>query len=601
MNQLVPCNRYQSSPISCRDSKQGNIWSTISRAMLICFCAVFPTTGAVYCQQLTGGDVSIVHTTSGDIRGQEVGGSRYFQKIPYAAPPTGALRWRAPQPAPHWKRVRDATRPAPECMQAKAPTASAGMSEDCLYLNVMAPLGAGPESKKPIIVWIHGGGGTMGAGADYGPHRMVEQGDVIVVTINYRLGIFGYFGYPGLEGSGTFAMQDQIAALRWVRANARAFGGDPHNVTVAGESEGGISICGLLTSPSARGAFDKAILESGSCRTLYYDISLYQRHTYGRNQHTFVPVAKLQSNGVEFASDQAKVLKCYGKSTADMLNCLRDANPNDLLSSTGAETLAGGVGFGTPAYNTTILPEDPAQALKQGRFAHLPVLSGINRNEDRAAVVLNEFLAGIWLISAEDYGRLLKEAFHDRAPDVALRYPLSAYSSPAMAWSAVETDHTFVCPQLETDRDLASGRHHGPMSKRRQRAPVYAYEFADETSPAGVPFDPELTNIQPGAAHMDEVLYIFDMFELPRDWNQKQLRYPWFTPEQEDLATTMIHYWTQFARTGDPNAEGPPYWPHVESVDRPGSVLRLDITIRSGIGPVDTYSDHQCKLWASMP
>jgi para-nitrobenzyl esterase len=567
------------------------------RVLLICLSALFLAAGSSCCQQLADGDVPIVHTTSGDIRGQEFDSWRYFQRIPYAAPPIGELRWRAPQAAPRWRGVRDATQPAPECVQATGPTGAAGMSEDCLYLNVTAPLDARPDSKKPIIVWIHGGGGTMGAGSDYDPHRIVEQGDVIFVTINYRLGIFGYFGYPGLEGSGTFGMQDQIAALRWVRMNARAFGGDPRNITVAGESEGGISICGMLTSPSAKGAFDKAIIESGSCHTLHYDVPLYQKAAYGDTQHSFVPVFQVQASGIKFAFDQAKVLKCEGKPAVDMLDCLRGANFEDLNSSSAAEALAAGIGFGTAAYDTNTLPQDPPHALKEGNFYHLPVLSGINHNEDRAVVMLNEFLAGNWFISPDDYERLLKERFQTRAVEVVRQYPLSAYPSPAMAWSAVETDHTFVCPQLETERNLA--RRSAMTSP--WHVPIFAYEFADETSPAGIAFGPELTNISPGAAHMDEILYILDMFGLPRAWNGTQLKYPWFTPEQEDLAKTMIRYWTQFARTGNPNADGLPNWPQAESLDLPGSVLCLDIASRSGIGLGDTYSDHQCKFWASIP
>lgn len=613
MSQLHLDHDFRSIPFVDKRSNPGGMGTIIPRFLQVCFCgfcALILGAGAAYCQQLNTGDGSIVHTSAGDIRGQVFDGWRYFQGIPYAAPPTGELRWRAPQAAPRWQGIRDATEPAPECMQALAPTSAAKTNEDCLYLNVTAPMDARPDSKKPIMVWIHGGGGTMGAGSDYDPHRIVEQGDVIFVTINYRLGVFGFFGYPGLEGSGTFGMQDQIAALRWVRMNARAFGGDPRNITVAGESEGGISICGLLTSPSAKGTFDKAIMESGSCHTLYYDVPLYHKDSYGNAQHTFVPVAQVQANGIRFASDQAKALKCDGKPAADMLNCLKRAMPDDLNSASAAESLVAGLGFGTTAYNSKILPEDPPLALKEGRFHHLPVLSGINRNEDRAVVMLNEFLAGTWFISPDDYARLLRETFQTRAPMVAGLYPLNAYPSPAMAWSAVETDRTFVCPQLETEQDLVRRSHGRTAMKSPLRVPVhtqdprqanvYAYEFADETSPAGITFDPELTNLLPGAAHMDEILYILDMFGLPRAWDGTQLIYPWFTPEQEDLAKTMIRYWTEFARTGNPNTGGLPNWPRAESLDQPGSVLRLDIASRSGIGLGDTYSDHQCRFWASI-
>ena len=215
--------------------------------------------------------------------------------------------------------------------------------------------------------------------------------------------------------------------------------------------------------------------------------------------------------------------------------------------------------------------------------------------------MLNEFLAGMWFINPIDYGRLLKEAFQMRAPEVAQRYPLTAYPSPAMAWSAIESDRTFVCPQLKTEEELSKHRHVTSRRKHYIQVPVYGYEFADETSPAGIPFDPELTNIQPGAVHMDEVLYLLDMIGLPHIWNGPQLKYPWFTPEQEDLAEIMIKYWTEFARTGNPNADGLPAWPRTESLDQPGSILRLDVASRSGIGPTDSYADHQCGFWATIP
>lgn len=541
----------------------------------------------------------IVHTRSGDVRGQAFKVWRYFQRIPFAAPPIGAQRWRSPQPAPHWRGVRDATQPAPACMQASVPRGSGGMDEDCLYLNVMTPLDARPGSNKPVIVWIFGGGGTAGAGSDYDAHRMVEQGDVIFVTINYRLGIFGFFGFPGLADSGTFGMQDQIAAFQWVRMNARAFGGDPHNITAAGESEGAISICGLLTSPSARHAFDKAIIESGSCHTLYYDVPLFHRDARSSPLRAFVPATQVRANGLQFATDQAEALKCPGTFANELLNCLRGVKAKDLNSSNTAEILAKGIGFGSPAYSSRILPENPPNALERGKFYHLPVLSGINRNEDRSIVMLNEYLAGSWRITPDDYGRLLQQRFLARAPLVAARYPLIAYPSAAMAWSALETDETFVCPQLETEHNLANHMQRR-FGKRLGRAPIFAYEFADETSPSGVTYDPELTNIHSGAAHVDELLYILDLVGLPRVWNGPQLKYPWLTSEQEDLAKTMIQYWAQSARTGDPNADGLPNWPRTETIDHPGSTLRLDIVSRSGIGAVDVYSDHQCSFWAPV-
>jgi para-nitrobenzyl esterase len=208
----------------------------------------------------------IVMTGSGPVRGVRGPAVDSYQGIPYAQPPTGDLRWRAPRPVRPWTTAIDATTPGPACAQNEpgkpAGTTLPGSGEDCLYLNVTTPRG----QRRPVIVWIHGGGNTAGTGSEYDATRMATRGDVVVVTINYRLGVFGFFGYPGLSGSGAFGLQDQQAALRWVRANAAAFGGDPGNVTVAGESAGGVDICAQLTAPGSAGLFARAILQSGSCR-----------------------------------------------------------------------------------------------------------------------------------------------------------------------------------------------------------------------------------------------------------------------------------------------------------------------------------------------
>lgn len=201
-----------------------------------------------------------VVTQSGPVRGT-VGDVRTFAGIPYAAPPVGDLRWAAPEPAARWRAPRDATKPGSACPQTASSVADVSSDdEDCLTLNVTTPASAGRE--RPVMVWLHGGSGTNGAGSVFDPHRLVAANDVVVVTVNYRLGIFGNFGLPGLEGSGSFGLQDQQAALRWVRANAAAFGGDPANVTLFGESYGALSTTAQLVSPGGQGLFDKAILQS---------------------------------------------------------------------------------------------------------------------------------------------------------------------------------------------------------------------------------------------------------------------------------------------------------------------------------------------------
>jgi para-nitrobenzyl esterase len=459
------------------------------------------------------------------------------------------------------------------------------MSEDCLYLNVTVPVIERGAAPKPVIVWIHGGGGSAGTGSEYDPHRMVERGDVIVVTINYRLGIFGFFGYPGLKDSGSFAMEDQIAALRWVRRNAPAFGGDATNITVAGESEGAVSICGLLTSPASKGSFDKAILESGSCSTLVNDLPPGSTSARPNALSFWTSVDQVKAAGMTFASDVA--VNSPGLSHGQVIERLRLESADDLNEASIAESQERGISFATAAYRTPLLPLDPALALRLGRFHRVPLISGINQDEDRSVTMLTEYIAGEWRMSSTDYARLISEAFASRAPDVAAHYPLQRYESPAAAWSSIETDRTFVCPQLETDHAVA-----------RQGVPVYAFEFADRSAPPFIPYDPNLTDLKPGADHGDEIFYLLDVLGAPHAWGGSQLPHPWFSPKQEALAESMIRYWTHFAHTGDPNTKNQPLWSRFEG--RRGPVLRLDTAGAAGIGLVETYRNHQCGFWSAV-
>jgi para-nitrobenzyl esterase len=229
--------------------------------------------------------------------------------------------------------------------------------EDCLHLNVTTPDGAGPAHPRPVIVWLHGGGFTTGAGSSYDAHRMATRGDVVVVTVNYRLGALGFLAHSGLPGSGTFGLADQQAALRWVRAEISAFGGEAHNVTLAGESAGGYSVCAQLASPAAAGLFDRALIESGPCT--------------GRPGRPFapssVPLFAARAAGAGLAA------KVGCGSARDVMACLRRVDVSRLLASQDTDQ--------QPAYTTPLLPRDPAAAITDGRFHRVPVLIGNNHDE----------------------------------------------------------------------------------------------------------------------------------------------------------------------------------------------------------------------------
>ncbi|AXB46536.1 carboxylesterase/lipase family protein [Amycolatopsis albispora] len=501
-------------------------------------CAGLLALSTVVTPAAAAGAPTVVRTDAGAVRGTVTEQVRTFQGVPYAAPPVGELRWRPPQPVRPWPGVRHATAPGSVCPQEKNPEAPQGSTnEDCLYLNVTTP--AGGAKRKPVVVWTPGGGFFMGAGSNYGPERLATRGDAVVVTINYRLGIFGFYGRHGLPGSGTFGLQDQQAALRWVQRNIAAFGGDPGNVTLAGESAGGMSTCAQLTSPRSAGLFHRAIMQSGSCDFSWENASQYPNQKAGSY---WVPRERIEADGDAMAAE----LGC------PTIDCLR-ARP-------AAELMGQFTRFTSSATGTPVLPRDPGQALRDGRFHRVPVLSGNNHDEARS------YLVSFGPIDAAKYQELLVNmAGPEQAARIAAEYPLSAYESPAHAWAAVTTDRIWSCTQLSAGRALA------------REVPVYAYEFADRHSPLA-----EGGPIPLGAAHGVELPYLFALggIEFP------------LAPDQRRLSEQMIDYWTAFARDGDPNGPGRPRW-------TPEQALSLAPSGQGDIRPVDLAAEHHCAFWQS--
>jgi len=482
-----------------------------------------------------------VLTHDGPVRGAAHDGYRTFEGIPYAAPPVGRLRWEPPRrPAP-WSGVREVTRPASACPQPAGEVPGGSTDEDCLHLNVTTPDGAGPARPRPVIVWLHGGGLTTGAGSSYDAHRMATRGDVVVVTVNYRLGALGFLAHSGLPGSGTFGLADQQAALRWIRAEIGAFGGDAHNVTLAGESAGGYSVCAQLASPAALGLFDRAIIESGPCT--------------GRPDRPFapssVPLAEARAAGAGLAA------KAGCGSARDVLACLRRVDVSRLLAAQDTDQ--------QPAYATPLLPSDPAAAIAAGRFHHVPVLIGNNHDEG------NGWAAGIVQagnpVTPDTWPDVVAAFFPSpgQAKAIVREYPVHG-SAGGPVFGAVIGDANFACPTARTDALLTD------------QVPIWRYEFADEHAPA-------LTSGTPpfplGAPHASELPYLFDLGGRPRE----------LTAAQHRLADTMIDYWTRFARTADPNGPSSPHWPRQ-------TVLSL---APDDIVPTRTaQSRHHCAFWNAL-
>ncbi|MEU9039616.1 carboxylesterase family protein, partial [Streptomyces sp. NPDC048352] len=451
--------------------------------------------------------------------------------------------------------VLDAGAPGSRCPQLPAigPGGPAG-SEDCLYLNVTAPAGRGRG--RPVMVWFHGGGFRFGSGDAYRPQPLAVRGDAVVVTVNYRLGILGFFGHPELGGAPDFGLADQQAALRWVRANAAGFGGDPERVTVFGASAGALSVCAHLVSPGSAGLFRRAIVQSGSCSTTMPPYALLP--TVGTYE-PFVPEERTVSAGVAAAAS----LGCGGRPAGRVLDCLRALDTGRLLTAELMERFSG------VAYGNALLPAEPRRALESGRFHRVPVVQGSNLDEMRLFVA--QTLAAYPVGDGEGYRLRLRTSFGPAAPAVEAAYPQAAFPTAALAWAALLTDASFTCPTLRDSRTLA--RH----------VPTYAYLFSDTgapdftglPAPAGFPY---------GATHGFELPYLFTTVAL--------------TPPQRALSGRMAGYWTRFARTGSPNAPGSPAWPRFGGPAP--SVLSL-APGRGGIRPVDAASAHHCALWDALP
>ncbi|WP_308379654.1 carboxylesterase family protein [Streptomyces sp. ISL-43] len=499
----------------------------------------------------------VVETDRGAVRGREQAGYRTFEGIPYAAPPTGPLRWRLPEPAARWAGVRDAGAPGARCVQLPAvgPGEPSG-SEDCLFLNVTAPVGGpaeGEARRRPVMVWFHGGGFMNGAGDLYHPGRLAAAGGAVVVTVNYRLGIFGLFGHPALGGAPDFTLADQQAALRWVRGNAARFGGDPGNVTVFGESAGGLSVCLHLTSPASAGLFHRAITQSGPCslsapaRSLLPTMGAYE---------PFVPEHRTVTDGLAAAVR----LGCGRPSDEEVLRCLRGLAPGALATP---ELM---LRFSPVSYGTALLPAEPRRALERGEFHRVPVVQGSTRDEMR--LFLGQTLGAFPIPDPQAYRARLRAAFGARAEQVEAAYPVAAHPRPALAFAAVLSDASFICPQLRDSRALA--RH----------VPTYDYLFDDRHAPdfAGLP---PVADFPDGASHGCELPYLFDTGLA-------------MSAPQRALAERMTGYWTRFAATGNPNTPGSgPWWP------RSPAVLSL-APGPSGIRPVDAAAEHHCALWDSV-
>jgi para-nitrobenzyl esterase len=501
-----------------------------------------------------GSDAAPLVTTSGGVvRGVAVAGGYAFRGLPYAAAPTGQLRWRAPRPAADWIGVRDATSFGPSCPQKSIanPFFPPGpISEDCLYLNISTPT-LRRAADRPVLVWIHGGGLTQDAARNYDGSKLAAKGTV-VVTINYRLGALGFLAHPALASqpggpNGNYGWMDQQAALRWVQRNIAQFGGDPDNVTIAGQSAGGLSVLAQLVSRGSRGLFQRAIVQSGA-------FALTQ-----------------QSLADAEAIGKAVVAEDCPNQTAQ---CLRDLAVDDLVDSFPPAAIPGVV-------DGKVLTESIGTALAGGRFARVPILNGINHDEQFLFVAgLNLAVSGgtfvqVPAITAESYEHAIATVLGvpaDRVAEIAAEYPLAAYPLPLVAFTTLISDANFACPALQVDRWTST------------RVPTFAYQFNDDTAPHRLAPPGALPPI---ATHSSELQYLFDQPNLPFPGT--------LNPDQEALATAMRAAWARFAASGNPSTTDV-RWPSFRGADR-GPVLSLE-SLRPQVDR-NFASTHHCAFWAA--
>jgi para-nitrobenzyl esterase len=496
-----------------------------------------------------------VKTANGTVEGTtEKSGVRAFRGIPFAAPPTGDLRWKPPQPAANWEGVRKAEQFGPRCTQASVFSdmnfRSNGMGEDCLYLNVWTPGAPTPQGGLPVLVYFYGGGFIAGDGSEprYEGESMARKG-IVALTVNYRLGVFGFLAHPELtaesphHASGNYAFLDQQAALVWVQKNIAAFGGDPKRVTIAGESAGSIAVSVLMTSPLSKGLIAGAIGESGAAIAPTLPP---------------VPLAQAEAEGVKFASSVG----------ASSLAALRAMTAAQIL-----EVAAKQQGGRLPsAIDGWVLPKAPADILSAGEQAHVPLLVGWNSEESGARGVLAAKDP-----TPENMAAALKTLYGARADEALKLYGGTTADEVRQAATDLASDR-FIAFSTWKWSDLHAKTGAKPVYRYFYTRPRPEMAAAAGTVPgaagaAGT--EPKATAPKPvtrGASHSAEIEYAMGNLATNKV-------FAW-TPDDYKVSEVMQGFFANFVKSGNPNGPGLPEWPEVSSTGN-AQVMRIDVDSRA--------------------
>lgn len=523
-----------------------------------------------------------VQTAEGPVKGFLKNGIAEFLGIPYAAPPVGNLRWRPPQAHQSWSKTLNANNFGPQCAQVTLLGAFAGPAnnnEDCLYLNIYSPfVQSNSHEKLPVIFWIHGGGNIDGASDGYDGSKLASQGHVVVVTINYRLGLLGFLAHPAIDNEGhlfgNYGILDQQFAMKWVKKNIAQFGGDGNNITVGGQSAGSLDTQANMVSPLAAGLFQRAIFESGVQEP--------------------APLSFAESNATAFSVAAG----CGSGATAAVAKCLRNLTVAQIMALQGTASSSGPyVSSNGVIADGQILPSSFAAAYRSGEFNHVPVISGMTHDEGSFGLAVTEYYENPRVpFSVTDYTNIVTSIYTGNSgpaatpppypagtvQEVMSLYPLSAYTTPQLALTAIETDGSvfFPCTQRQINRLIAAS------------VPLYAYEFDDQTAPF---YFPKMPGFVPLAYHTSDIQYLFPLWHggstgIPHPLNGKQ----------EQLSDELVAAWTNFAWTGNPNGVGNSPWPRYVLQNNKSYWLSENIPALSLIPDPQFFSEHKCSFWDTI-
>jgi len=509
----------------------------------------------------------IVKTTDGPVVGPEMRGVYRFLGIPYAKPPIGELRWMPPQPVAKWTGVRIATKFGPTCAQVTTLGPFAGppnSNEDCLYLNVFTQ---DTKSKLPVLVWIHGGGYFDGASNDYDTTKLVTRGKLVVVTFNYRLNLFGFMAHPAIDAEGhafgNYGIMDMQAALQWVKRNIAAFGGDPNNVTVGGQSAGAGASTAIVVSPASKGLIHRAIYQSGGYTP-------------------FATKSTAEERGKKFAA-------AAGCTSGDVGKCLR-ALPAAKIAALAGTASATSPLVGGPLLDGKVLPRQLIDAFQSGQFNQVPMMMGTTSDEGNFTNgIFQYFKPGRATLNEADFRGYLQRTYggnagpgngppaypKDTIDKVLAHYPVTK-AGAQMAWDAAHSD-------------VQACRGQYTVAALQPHVPVYMYVFNDRTAQT---YFPKMPGFQPLAYHTADIPYLFTGYHGGPEGLPITL-----TPKQRKLSDRLVDAWANFARSGNPNGKDDAPWPRW----KPGAASQAYFLQDNAWSRLQTNAQfaaqHQCSFW----